>query len=183
MAKTKKLKKDQIKLINLIAAGVAALLGLLALVMAFVPSVTIASCELAFTGINVTFGFSKITQFGNSVIATPFLAFSFMNFLTYALVIAGIALVVLSFLNIGGKYIPFIAAACFLLAALFFFLQVQFTLPTEDLVTVVKTYNPRDALEKTFNAKNYFALGTGAIVAAISSILAALGSLVKVFVK
>lgn len=172
MAKKKKLKKDQIKLINMIAACAAVLFGIVAIVMMFVPSVKIVDTDTVYTGLQVTFGLKEDSLLGVQQI----FAFSFMNLLTYILVIVGLVGIVLSFLNKGGKFIPFIAAACFLVAGVFFFLQVQYCIPGDNLINnIVAGFgsNPKEAL----------GLAAGAIVAGILSILASLASLVKVFIK
>ena len=181
MAKKKKLKKEQINLINMIVACAAALFGIVAIVMMFVTSMKIDNTQLTFTGAQLTFGYSNVEAAFGGTVTTPLLKFSFMNLLTYLLVIAGIVLVVLAFLDKGGKYIPFIAAACFLLAGIFFFLQAKFSMPTDELVGIIKAANLQ--FGEGFNVKSCMHIGAGAIVAGILSILSAGASLVKVFLK
>ena len=138
--------KKVIKFLPLIAA----VLGLVAVIALFLPAIVLESGD-KFPGFTTAFGYKKDTPMGK----VPMLGFSFMNLLTYILVIVGIVCAVLTYLNKGGKYVAWIGAICLLIAGIFFFCVQSFaTVEYEPLKTV-------------------WSLGFGAILAGISSILGA----------
>ena len=158
--------KKLLKLAPLLAAA----LGLVALLMLFLPAVTTA--ETSYNGLKVVFGYTEETKTIVSTIKTVILEFSFMNLLTYLLVIGGI---VLSILNKNGKNKLFflIATACFIVAAILFLCTVSLTVINPDLVKLAVGYD----------IKETWKLGAGAIIAAITSILAGLISILPVVMK
>ena len=161
--------------------AVAALLGVVAIVMLFLPAVAldiesdVAKKVIAaalggesYTGLQVTFGLSKndITYFG----------FSFMNLLPYLLRLGG---VVLALLNVFGKkpskLFAIIAAALFIVAGILFFCTVGFAAVNEDLTKLFSALKG--------DVKDYLALSAGPIVAGILSILAGVGAATPLFLK
>lgn len=89
-------------------------------------------------------------------------AFSFMNTLTYVLVLGGAALLVLSYINPDNKLFLYGAIGCLLLAGIFFFCAIAFLNLEEYPSKIHKMI--RESLS----------LGAGAIIAGICSILAAI---------
>ena len=145
---------------------VAAVLGLVAVVMIFVGAVSqkvLIGDPVVWNGLQVVFGYSETSSLGSLSTTVEFLKFSFMNLLPYLLVIAGIVLCVLSFLGKGNSFFAVIAAALFIVAAVFFFMTTVFTIPA----------NVENIAE--YNAEAY-TLAAGPIVAGICSILAGLVS-------
>ena len=94
-------------------AGAA--LVLISVLLIFAPVIKDAD---SYTGLKTAFGYYES---GYSIIG-----FSLGNVLAYVLAIAGIALAVLSVVSEQGDKVSLIAAACMLIAGLFFFLQIQF---------------------------------------------------------
>lgn len=164
-------KKKANKQINTIVAFVAALLGLAAICMMFLPAVGVKDTDTTYTGMQVTFGYAQSFIFGE----TQVFYFSFMNMLTYILALVGVVFSILAALGKGSKFANFIAATAFVVAGVFFFLTVQYI-----------KFN--DTASKAFNffggdAKNMFTLAYGAIVGGVLAFVAALANLVKLVIK
>lgn len=143
----------------------AVLLGIVAIVMLFVPAV-VASEDVSYTGLQVVFGYSEKTDIFGSQLVTEMLSFSFMNLLPYILVLVGVVCCVLAFMNPKNKLFAFVAFVCFVVAAVFFFLAVSFTIPAEGWEELAGALNT--------DIKADWTLGAGAIVAGITSALSAL---------
>ena len=157
---------------------IAAALGVIAIIMFFLPAITIKVGDevVNYNGWQAIFGFTEtkdIPVVGEKKF--EYLAFSFMNLLTLILLAAGIVLCVLSFLGKGNKFFAFIAIACFIVAAVFFFLTVAFT-----TAGAVYTLDGNLAQEKV---KEAWKLGAGPIIGGILSILAGLVVSVPVVAK
>ncbi len=160
---------------------IAAALGVIAIIMFFLPAVVIPATKMGsvtigedtvYNGWQTMFGFFEKADNGDKI---EHLAFSFMNLLTLILVAAGIVLCVLSFLGKGNKFFALIAIACFIVAGVFFFLTLVFT-----QAGAAYTLNGNLAQEKV---KEAWKLGAGPIVGGILSILAGLVVSVPVVVK
>ena len=156
---------------------IAAALGVVAIIMFFLPAVTfeVGNKVVNYNGWQAIFGLTETekTLLGETKI--EYLVFSFMNLLTLILVAAGIVLCVLSFLGKGNKFFAFIAIACFIVAAVFFFLTVAFT-----TAGAAYTLDGNLAQEKV---KEAWKLGAGPIIGGILSILAGLVVSVPVVAK
>lgn len=146
------------------APVIAALLGVVAIVMLFLPAVVLSE-DVSYNGWQVMFGYTETNKVFGSEMKTEVLAFSFMNLLSLILVAVGVVLSVLTFLGKGNKFFALIAAACFIVAAVFFFLTLTFATAGKGL-----TLDGTLAQEKI---KEGWKLGAGPIIAAICSILAA----------
>lgn len=149
----------------------AALLGLVAFIMFFLPAIAVKDTETTYTGFQAIFGF-KETVLKNEI---AHLQFSFMNLLTLILLVAGIALTVLTIMGKGCKQLPLGAIAAFLIAGIFFFLTVAFCVPGEEISSVVGAFGG--------NVKDGLKLAAGPIIGGICSILSALGLAYNYFVK
>lgn len=150
-----------------ILACVAAVLGLVAVLMMFAPALSGGkNSDAAISGFKVAFGYSEKTVLGDANI----LNFSFMYFLAFLLALVGIVFAVLTFLGKLGKISPIVAAACLLIAGILFFCAVPLCNPNIESKELVKAF--KDALS----------LGAGAIVGGIFSIIAALASCATLFV-
>lgn len=170
-------KKKANKQINTIVAFVAALLGLAAICMMFLPAVGIKETDTTYTGMQVAFGYTEVTKvpiIGTEIKATIF-NFSFMNMLTYILALVGVVFSILAALGKGSKFANFVAAAAFGVAGVFFFLTVQYSIPNEDLQKLF-TFIGSDI-------KNSLTLAYGAIVGGVLAFVAALANLVKLVIK
>lgn len=156
-----------------IAAMLSVLLGIVAIIMMFVPSVAIKDSESTYTGLQVTFGHKK-----NDV---TYFDFSFMNMLTYILVLVGILFAMLSILGKGSKFAAFISAAAFLVAGIFFFCEVAFCVPNKDMEGIISGI--AGIFGEKASIKDSLTLGAGAIVGGIVSLLSTLGMGYKAFAK
>ena len=130
---------------------VAALLAVVAICMMFVPAVVRASSlsdklNITYTGAQVTFGYKEANT------GIEIFVFSFMNFLPYLLLVAGIVFSVLSVLGKLGKIAPFVSAVCYLAAGILFF-----------CVTKMVVY-PTDSKDIADMFKEGLSLGAGAIL-------------------
>ncbi len=161
------------------APVIAAVLGVVAIVMLFLPAVTFKAAigdeTISYKGWETIFGLSETNKTIVGTTTTEYLKFSFMNLLPLILTAAGIVLCLLSFFGKGNKFFAFIATVCFIVAAGFFFLALTFTVAGS-----AYTLNDTFAQEKV---KEGWKLGVGPILAAILSILAAVCAIVPTFLK
>lgn len=155
--------------LGMIATLCAAVLGVIAIIMLALPAVKVIDADETYKGWDVVFGYIYTASAGGLTVSTEVFKFSFMNLLTYLFVIVGIVCTVLNYLGKGGKYMNLIATVAFLIAGIFFFLTVAFSVPVSKLATTEKL---REQLE----------LGAGAIIGGICSILAAVASGYKAFI-
>lgn len=140
---------------------IAAFLGFIAVLSLFLPAIVVEDDK--FLGFTTVIGYEKKVS-GRTI---PLLGFSFMNLLTYLLVISGTVCAVLTYLNKGGKYAAWISVACLLLAGIFFFCVMSFA-------TVKDNVNAQAM-------KEVWEIGFGAILAGICSILGAASMAAKKF--
>ena len=170
--KKKKILNKQLKGI-LSIAGI--LLGLFAIITAFLPAIAIKDSDTTYTGLQLAFGVKEsATILGNTITAVIF-EFSIMNLLTYAFLLGGVVFSVLSFINRGGKFASFIAMALTLVAGIFFFLTISFSLPGEGLKDLASLFGG--------NVKESFVLAVGSIIGAITSLLSCACLSVRTFLK
>lgn len=157
MAK-KKSKSNSGKILGILAA----LLGIVAVCMIFVETVKVPDTkvlDVGYTGLEVAFGF-KESDIG-------VFAFSFMALLPYLLAVGGVIVSVLNATSKkGNKMLDFVSAVLFVVAGVFFFLMPGFVVGADT------------ALGKIAGAIEY-ELATGAIVSAISAIVAGVFAVVK----
>lgn len=150
---------------------VAAVLGLVAVVMLFLPAIGIKDTDTTYTGLQITFGYKEsLLGFEYTVFD-----FSFMNLLTYILAVVGIVFSVLSAMGKGSKFAAFIAAAAFAVSGVFFFLSVSYTLPNEDASKIISFVGG--------DIKDVLTLAYGAIIGGVASLLAAVCNLGKIVLK
>ncbi len=150
---------------------VAAVLGLAAVVMLFLPAIGIKDTDTTYTGLQITFGYKEsLLGFEYTVFD-----FSFMNLLTYILAVVGIVFSVLSAMGKGSKFAAFIAAAAFAVSGVFFFLSVSYTLPNEDASKIISFVGG--------DIKDALTLAYGAIIGGVASLLAAVCNLGKIVLK
>lgn len=150
---------------------VAAVLGLAAVVMLFLPAIGIKDTDTTYTGLQITFGYKEsLLGFEYTVFN-----FSFMNLLTYILAVVGIVFSVLSAMGKGSKFAAFIAAAAFAVSGVFFFLSVSYTLPNEDASKIISFVGG--------DIKDALTLAYGAIIGGVASLLAAVCNLGKIVLK
>lgn len=157
-----------------ILACVASVLGLVALIMLFVPQLAGAPIVGGLkadplSGLQITFGYSEDK--------VSVLNFSIGNFLTYVFVIVGLVFAVLALLGKLGKIAPIVSAAAFILAGIFFFCALAFT----SVYVGELTGDAASKASETF--KKMYQLGAGAIVGGIFSILAGGAMVAKLFIK
>ena len=171
MAKKSKAKQSTGNLFTLIAL----LLSIASLIMLFLPAIKVIDTDTAYTGLQVVFGYEEVTKVLGSTITTPILDFSFMNLLTYILVIAGAVLLIVNILGKGNSLTDLISIVVLIVAGILFFLTVNFTMPHLDELTSKIT-----TIEEV---RENYELGIGAILGGIFSILAAVSLVLKKVVK
>lgn len=169
-------KKKGIDL-KLILSGLAVLLGLVAFFMLFAPAIKYTvkvgslSNSTTYKGTQIVFGYTAKADTIVGSIEGEVFKFSFMNLLPYILVLAGIVFSVLSALGKLGSLSKIIAAACFVVAGVLFFMAITFTAYASDNADVVKSFKENCSLQ------------AGPIVAGILSILAGVSALAPMFIK
>ena len=104
-----------------IISAVAALLGVTAVVMLFLPNVALKNGNTTFTGLQIVFGYSKTVLLSDIQV----LQFSFMNLLVYLLAIGG---VVFALIGGNGKLFTLISVAAFVAAGVLFIISPSFVL-------------------------------------------------------
>lgn len=152
-------------------AATSALLGIVALIMLFCPTIGIKDSDTTYTGLQVTFGHSE-SALGVSI---EVFGFSFMNLLGYLLVAAGVVFAVMTMFGKDSKGTAFLSAVAFVVAGLLLFLSKSFVQVNEDATSLFAFFGG--------DIKNNLTLAYGAIVGAIASLLAGIVQLVKIFAK
>jgi hypothetical protein len=145
--------------------AVAVLWGVVAFIMLFLPAIGVDGTDTTYNGLKVVFGYKQSTLgYEYSVFN-----FSFMNLLTYILILVGIVLSVLSIVSNTNKWVSVIASVAFLVAGIFFFCTIAFTSVNADASKIFASLGG--------NIKDSFTLAVGAILGGVFSIVAALSSL------
>lgn len=152
-------KKSKLTL-KTILYSVAVVLGVVSICMMFASAfaVTQSVTILGQTAENVTVYTGVQAVFGKEDV----LAFSFMNLLSYILVLVGAVFAVLKACGVlKSKIFDYVIIALFVVAALFFFLTVQLLAWNETTKSILDV------------AQSTYSLGAGPIVSAILSLCSA----------
>lgn len=151
------------KQLNIILYAVAAVLALVAVCMMFT---NVSALKLSgetgneLTGVEATFGYES---YGQEVAK-----FSFMNMLTYVLLIAGIVLVALRLFKVlKSEAIDWVIVGLFVVAAVLYFLMPQMVVYTDLIADSIKTMKASKVLQ------------VGSIIGGITSALAACSVVAK----
>ena len=166
-------RKKSSQLISLITVA-SCILGLVAVVMMFLPAIGIKETDKTYTGLQIAFGYkTQIPILGEAVVFN----FSFMNLLTYILALAGTVVAVLGLVgkNFAGSLFRFIAAGCFIVSAVFFFLSLNFCLPNDSATQIITFIGG--------NIKESGTLAAGSIIGGVAAGLAGICELGAVFAK
>jgi len=159
--------------LNKILYGVAVLLSVVAVFMIFAPALGITYTghdNATYTGLQAVFGYSQTKTILGASVTTNFLSFSFMNLLTYILLIVAIVLLVVKLCGkLNSKIVDYIIAVLLVVSGIFFFV-------TSNFAVLAGFYDATaDVITRT--------LGTGAIVsgvlAIVSSIVVVVASVLK----
>lgn len=160
-------KRKRNKTVAVAVSAIAVLLGIVAIVMMFAPSIGIKDLNTTFKGMEVTFGYQgSLWGFSGTI-----LEFSIMNLISYILVAGGIVFTILGALGRGSKFAGFIAAGAFVVAGIFFFLMPQYVIFSSGAKRLF------DLLGKKLT------LGAGAIVSAVCSLLAGAAQLYRILFR
>ena len=168
--------------LGLILCGAAALLGLVAVLMLFAPNLTSSYKNVVtgkeviteYSGLETVFGAEHKSTVAGQETSTQIFVFSFLSFIPYILALVGVAFAVIAALGKLGKIAPIVAAACFVVAAVFFFIAVP---------TCALNVSDKATAEDISKLKEGLSLGAGVIVAGIFSILSALASAATLVLK
>ena len=153
------------KSITKYAGFTAILLALASIGFMFAPAIVYGSGDdpTTYTAFQAMFGYTSKT--GDRIVVTrTLLDFSFMNLLTLILLAVGIVFSVLKMLSgKNAKLFTLITTACFIVAGVFLFMTITFTVP----------HVSDNSAEKLFDlSKDNMTLGWGAIVSAICALIA-----------
>ena len=168
--------------LGLILCGAAALLGLIAFFMLFAPNLTWSYKNVltgktdtaSYSGLETVFGAEHKTTVGGKEVSEEVFKFSFLSLIPYVLALVGVAFAVLAALGKLGKIAPIVSAACFVVAAVFFFIA---------LPTCVLNVSDKATADDISKLKEAYDLGAGPIVAGIFSIIAALATAATLIVN
>ena len=152
--------------------AVAAVLGLVAVVMLFVQAVKVPDVETYFGTLENESGYTGLqVAFGAKENDVAVLGFSFMGLLPVVLVLVGIVLSALKIASSkGSKILDYVAVACFVVAGVLYFIMPSFMVFADTIL---------GSIAKEID----YVLSVGSIVAAICSILAGATVLVKNLLK
>ena len=150
-------------------------LGVVAIVMLFLPAIVVGDTEITYSGFSAIFGYTATEETFLGDVSTKVLNFSFMNFVTFLLVVAAVVCSVLAFVK-GNKVMSFAAIACFVVAAVLFFFMPAFA-------SVYSALDGALADAAIEAVKETYQLGAGAIIAAVCSLLAAGVAVASLFLK
>lgn len=166
-------KKKKKNSLSKLLSFVALVAGVGALTMMFLPSLhiegTLAFLRAGsdFTGLQTAFGYASenVTYF----------TFSFLNLLSYLMVLASVVLIALKLFGVlKGNLVDYLCIAMLTVSGVFFFLTVQFAVMSEGLSNAISIAN----LARTTVTTH---LGIGAILAGVFSLVSAILLLTKVF--
>ena len=151
---------------------IAAVLGVVAVVMMFVDTIKIPDTDLGVLGTAKGEGYSGMkVAFGYKEDGVAIFNFSIMGLLPYLLTLAGVILTGVSALaKKSNKIFDFVSIAAFVVAGILFFIMPNFV-------------SCADTLLGKIAAEIDYELAVGAIVSAISSIAAGAVVLVKSLLK
>lgn len=149
---------------NKILYGIAVLLSVVAIFMIFAPALSISYTghdNATYSGLQAVFGYSVTRGSGALSVTTNYLSFSFMNLLTYILLIVAIVLLVVKLCGkLNSKIVDYIIAVLLVVSGIFFFV-------TSNFAVLAGFYDATaDAITRT--------LGAGAIVAGILALVSAI---------
>ena len=127
------MKAKQAKQTGKLLAFAGALLALVAVIMIFLPQIAAASenSDTTYNGLAIAFGktLSEGSLFGAS--AKTVINFSFMNLLTYILVLAGLVISILQAVGIcQNKLLTIISAIALVAGGILFFFPLEFSTVT-----------------------------------------------------
>lgn len=136
---------------------VAIIFGAIALLAIFLPAIQAEVMNKTYTnsGLDIVFGYKEKGE--------AIFKFSFLALLPYLAVIAGIVLTSIG--RKGNNLMLFVSVACFVVAAVLFFMTMSLVVPANAVVEV--------SLEKMYK------IGTGAIAAAGTCVLCAIINLIS----
>ena len=164
-------KKKRTNNLTQIVTAAAVLLGLVAIAMIFVPTVTVKGIinTYTFTGLNLAFGCNLENT------STAIFEFSFMNLLTYILALAGTVVALMGLIknSFASGLFRIIAAACFIVSGVFFFMSLNFCIPNTTATEAFKLIG---------DIKSNGVLAVGAYIGGITTIIAGVCELLSVFV-
>ena len=155
--------------LGMILCGAAALLGLVAFFMLFATNLTAEALDtkVEYSGLETVFGAAHKSVVLGKEVETEIFKFSFLSLLPYLLALVGVVMAVLAALGKLGKIAPIVSAACFVVAAILFFIAVA---------TCVLNVSDKATADDISKMKEGLSLGAGVIVAGVLSILAGLAS-------
>ena len=164
-------KKKRTNNLTQIVTAAAVLLGLVAIAMIFVPTVTVKGIinTYTFTGLNLAFGCNLENT------STAIFEFSFMNLLTDILALAGTVVALMGLIknSFASGLFRIIAAACFIVSGVFFFMSLNFCIPNTTATEAFKLIG---------DIKSNGVLAVGAYIGGITAIIAGVCELLSVFV-
>ena len=168
-------KKKRTNSLTQIVTAAAVLLGLVAIAMIFVPTIGIKDSETTFTGLQLAFGYTKSVKVGLAAITVTYFEFSFMNLLTYILALAGTVVALMGLIknSFASGLFRIIAAACFIISGVFFFMSLNFCIPNTTATEAFKLIG---------DIKSNGVLAIGAYIGGITAIIAGVCELLSVFV-
>lgn len=151
---------------------------LVAIIMIFVPAVKIDSimfAEKSYNGLKIIFGYTSKNNIGGGLnYEAEVFKFSFMNLLTYILVLVALLLTCMEIVKNSKKasIVTYVTILCAIVAGVFFFLTRNFVVVS-------------DSVKKGFDtAKTTFAkeaeLGAGSIIGGVTCLLGGLCGAAKV---
>ena len=169
-------KKSKNK-INIILNSIALIFAVVSICMIFTEVCGInIDGELGYvlTGLQATFGYSKQTAVLGSTVTTTYTMFSFMNLLTYILLVAGVVVMLLRMFKVlKSSAVEYLAAIMFIVAGVLYFVLPNFVIYGNGWADLVELAIKADGIKTTL---------IGGIIGGVSAVLAGAMVLAKKFV-
>ena len=200
------MKED--KSLNKLPALMSLIFGFIAIFTLFMPMLATSGASVAggditgFSGLNVALGtpvrvdasaflkeISGMLGEDNEITLPPYqqMYFSIKYFsfspivIIFPLVIAGTVCAVLDLTGIGGKKVPIIAAVCFTIAAVLFFVSKYMVILNSDMFKGIEDKAIVDKLISSF--RHSLRYGVGALIGAVFSVICAVASFSSIFLE
>ncbi|MBR2023371.1 MAG: hypothetical protein IJ996_02495 [Clostridia bacterium] len=158
-------KRKNTKFIQLMPV-IAIVLGIISIIMMFLPAVGIKGTEMTYTGWQTAFGYTKEGIFEEAIIFN----FSLILFIGFVLMISAVVLAVFQAITPRSNFFALLAVLCFVLAMLCWFLQIQF-------LSVGDGFSVGGLLQDNMQ------LGIGAVLGGITSACGAVACALPIFMK
>ena len=163
-------KSSKKKTLKLVFTCLEVVFAIAALCMIFLPAIGVKDSDTSYSGLNAVFGYSTKTNLLVSTVETQVFSFSFLNLLTYLLVLIAVVLLILKLaFKKQAKLVNLLSIILLIVAGVFFFLVVQFSVVAEGFSKLYAAFGS--------DPKAGLTLGIGAILGGVFALVSALATI------